>query len=75
VNQRSIISGKIAFKIYSHEGNHVGYIGYNKRDKSWFFPKGLIRPLYNFQKINNYKSVIISTDPFDALRIISLGFP
>lgn len=74
VKQRSIIAGKIAIKMYDNSGSHIGYIGYNKKDKSWFFPKGFIRPLYNFHNITDYKSTIITTDPFDALRIISLGF-
>ncbi|MBV6479597.1 MAG: hypothetical protein HGGPFJEG_02383 [Ignavibacteria bacterium] len=73
VTQRSIVAGRIAFKIYDHEGKHVGYIGYKKEDKSWFFPKGFTRPLYNFHKIQDFKSVIVTTDPFETLRIISMG--
>lgn len=75
VTQRSIVAGRIAFKIYNHEGKHIGYIGYKKEDKSWFFPKGFKRPLYNFHKIKDFKSVIVTTDPFDTLRIISLEIP
>lgn len=75
VSQRSIVAGRIAFKIYDHGGNHCGYIGYKKEDKSWFFPKGFVRPVYNLHKIKDFKSVIVTTDPFDTLRIITLGFP
>lgn len=75
VTQRSIVAGRIAFKIYNHEGKHIGYIGYKKEDKSWFFPKGFTRPLYNFHKIQDFKSVIITTDPFETLRIITMGIP
>ena len=75
VTQRSIVAGGIAFKIYDHEGKHIGYIGYKKEDKSWFFPKGFKRPLYNIHKIKDFKSVIVTTDPFETLRIISMGIP
>lgn len=73
VKQRSLVAGRIAFKIYDHQGKHVGYIGYKKEDNSWFFPKGFVRPLYNGHKISDFKSVIVTTDPFETLRIISLG--
>jgi len=73
VKQRSLVAGRIAFKVYDHQGNHVGYIGYKKEDASWFFPKGFIRPLYNAHKISDFKSVIVTTDPFETLRIISQG--
>lgn len=73
VKQRSIVAGKIAFKIYDHEGNHIGYIGYKSEDGSWFFPKGFKRPLYNAFRLTDTKSAIVTVDPFDALRIASLG--
>lgn len=73
VKQRSVMAGRIAFKIYDSKENHLGYIGYKVEDGTWLFPKGFKRPLYNAHKIKNYEFVIITTDPFDALRIISLG--
>lgn len=73
VKQRSIISGRIAFKIYDHLGNHNGYIGYKPEDRSWYFPKGSKRPLYNVFRVKDTKSVIVTVDPFDALRIASMG--
>lgn len=73
VKQRSIMSGRIAFKIYDHLGNPKGYIGYKPEDSSWFFPKGFKRPLYNVFRVIDTKSVIVTVDPFDALRIISMG--
>lgn len=74
VKQRSIVAGKIAFKIYDHFGKHIGYIGYKREDGSWFFPKGFKRPLYNFFRLKDTKSAIMTVDPFDALKIASLGF-
>ena len=73
VKQRSIMAGRIAFKIYDHSGNHNGYVGYKPEDNSWYFPKGSKRPLYNAFKVKHTKSVIVTVDPFDALRIISMG--
>lgn len=73
VKQRSIVAGRIAFKIYDHSGSHIGYTGYKPEDSSWFFPKGLKRPLYNVFRLKDTRSVIVTVDPFDALRIISMG--
>lgn len=75
VKQRSVVAGKIAFKIYDHTGAHFGYIGYKVEDGSWFFPKGFKRPLYNVFRVKDTKSAIVTVDPFDALKIASLGFP
>lgn len=75
VKQRSIIAGRIGFKMYDHSGNHIGYIGYKVEDSSWFYPKGFKRPVYNFHKISDTKYAILTIDPFDTLRIISLGLP
>lgn len=74
VKQRSVVAGKIAFKIYDHTGKHTGYIGYKTEDGSWFFPKGFKRPLYNAFRLKDTKSAIVTVDPFDALKIASLGF-
>lgn len=74
VKQRSVVAGRIAFKIYDHVGKHIGYIGYKEEDGSWFFPRGFKRPLYNAFRVKDPKSVIMTVDPFDALRIASLGF-
>lgn len=73
VKQRSIVAGRIAFKIYDQSGNHIGYIGYKPEDKSWFFPKGFKRPLYNAFRVKDTKSAIVTVNPFDTLKIISLG--
>ena len=73
VRQRSVIAGRIAFKMYDNEGEHIGYVGYKKEDDSWYFPKGFKRPLYNLHRIIDKKAVIVTADPFDALRIISLN--
>ena len=75
VKQRSVVSGRIAFKVYDSKANHIGYIGYKPEDDSWFYPKGFRRPLYNIHRLTDKKAVIVTADPFDALRIISLKIP
>jgi DNA primase len=74
VKQRSIMSGRIALKIYDHSGNPRGYIGYKQHDDSWFFPKGFKRPLYNAFRLKDSTAVVVTTDPFDALKFVSQGF-
>lgn len=74
VKQKSVVAGKISFKVYDENGSHTGYIGYKEEDGSWFFPKGFKRTLYNVQRLQDKKSVIVTVDPFDALRLVSLGF-
>lgn len=66
------MAGRIAVKIYDNLGNHIGYVGYMEKDNTWFFPKGFKRPLYNLHKLEDTNSVIVTVDPFDALRIISV---
>ncbi|RPI19223.1 MAG: hypothetical protein EHM58_02580 [Ignavibacteriae bacterium] len=73
VKQRSVIAGRIAFKIYDHTGKHIGYIGYKPEDDSWFYPKGFKRPLFGVYRLKETKYVIVTVDPFDALKIASLG--
>lgn len=72
VKQRSIMAGRIAFKIYGYNSENLGYIGYKVSTDNWYFPRGFKRPLYNAHKIEDKNLVIVTTDPFDALRIISL---
>lgn len=74
VKQRSVMAGRVAFKVYDHTGKHTGYIGYRIEDGNWFFPKGFQRPLYNAHRLQDNKVVILTVEPFDAIRLVSLGF-
>lgn len=74
VKQRSIIANRIGVKVYSTEEELIGYVAYNKEENTWFFPKGFKRPIYNFHRVKETSGIVVTTDPFDALRIISLGF-
>lgn len=73
VNQRSVIAGKIGFKVYDHAGNLAGYMGYKIDTSEWYIPKGFKRPLYGSYKLKDKKYVIVTIDPIDALKIASCG--
>lgn len=75
VKQRSVMSGKIAFRIRDINSNPIGYIGFNEKDNTWFYPKGFTRPLYNSHRIINESVIFIVISTFDALKIVSFGFP
>jgi hypothetical protein len=76
VKQKSIITGKIAFKMYDETGLHIGYVAYNPKDNSWFFPKGFKRPLWNYHNAidNGSNSCICVSNLFEAMYLIKLGF-
>jgi len=75
VKQRSIMSGKIAFRIRDIHSNPIGYIGYNEKDNSWFYPKGFTRPLYNSHRNLESSVIFLVVNPFDSIKIISFGYP
>ncbi len=71
--QKSIMAGKIAFKIIDHNNNHQGYIGVN--GGKWFYPKGFKRDtLYNLFR-QKQEAVIVVVSVLDVVHIHSLGFP
>ena len=73
VKQHSIIAGKIAFKTYDENGEHSGYVAYNPKEDSWFFPKGFKRTLYNPASFND--EVTLTVDIFSCLSLIKAGTP
>jgi DNA primase len=75
VKQRSIMKGRITFKVYDEAGNLAGYVGYSSRKDDWLFPKGFKRPLYNAFNLNHGDEVILTTSLFDTVRLIDIGFP
>jgi len=74
VKQRSIMSGKIAFRIRDINSIPIGYVGFNTKDGSWFFPKGFKRSLYNIHRVKESKEVILVINAFDALKLIEFGY-
>ena len=71
--QKSIMSGKVAFKIIDHHNKHLGYIGI--KEGKWFYPKGFKRDtLYNLFR-QKQEAVILTVSVLDAIHIHVLGFP
>lgn len=74
VKQKSIMAGKISLKVYNEDNSVAGYIGYNIKD-GWFFPKGFKRPVWNLNRLQDNDFLFLVANPFDALKIISMGYP
>lgn len=72
VKQRSIMSGKLALKVYNPDLTIQGYIGYTVKD-GWYFPKNFKRPVWNIQRITD-DFIFLVPDAFDALKLISMGY-
>ena len=71
--QKSIMSGKVAFKIIDHNNEHRGYIGI--KEEKWFYPKGFKRDtLYNLYR-QEREAVILTVSVLDVIYIHGLGFP
>lgn len=73
VKQRSIMAGRISFKAYDENDDHIGYFGWHPQRKDWFYPKNFTRPLYNYNRLSS-QNVIVTVNPFDCLYLIGLGF-
>ena len=70
--RKSIMAGKVAFKIIDHNNEHQGYIGL--KDEKWFYPKGFRRDtLYNLFR-QKQESVIVVVSVMDVVHIYNLGF-
>ena len=74
VKQHSIISGRIAFKIYDKLSIHTGYVAYNFQKDEWFFPKGFKRELYNIHRIKG-DEVTLTVSIWETLDFGKRGIP
>jgi len=77
-SKKSIMAGKIAFKIYDPEGIKVGYIGRilkpNKNQREWFFPKGFVRKMvYNSDRVKTDYAIVVPS-ALEVLYLYQLGF-
>jgi hypothetical protein len=72
VKQKSIMAGKVAFKVYNNQGDKVGYVGKDK--DGWFYPKNFPARglLYNLNRANGDKCFLCSS-PLEAVKLISNG--
>ncbi len=71
VKNKSIFSGKIAFRCYENN-QPTGYFAYDPKEKRWIFPKNFKRTLYN-DKERSYPQVIVVCNPFDCLWLVDKG--
>jgi hypothetical protein len=66
--QKSIMAGRICFKVGEH------YIGYSPEKKDWFFPKGFKRDtLWNIDNCDS-DVILLVKDPLIALKLIAKGY-
>jgi len=72
VKQHSIISGRIAFKIYDELSIHTGYVAYNFQKDEWFFPKGFKRELYNIHRIT-LNEVNLTVSIWETIELLLKG--
>ena len=72
-SQKSIMSGKVAFKCYDPDGIHIGYVGWRLNGEGWFFPKGFERPLYNLHRVEKGGNIVLTNDLLDTLYLLSNG--
>ncbi len=71
--QKSIMAGKVTFKIIDHNNNHLGYVGL--KEGEWFYPKGFKRDtLYNLFR-QKQEAVILTVSVLDVVHLHSMGFP
>ena len=67
-SRRSIMAGKIAFKICDITGAKVGYLGINPKDGKWFFPKGFKRHhIYGLHRLKGQQEIILTLSPMEAI--------
>lgn len=72
---RSIMAGKIAFKLYDQSGSFAGYIGKEVKKDGWFYPKGFRRFfLYNGNRCNSDYCILVP-DVLDCVLLFQIGFP
>jgi hypothetical protein len=74
VKQHSIISGRIAFKVYDELSVHTGYVAYNFQKDEWFFPKGFKRELYNIHRTEG-EEVHLTVSIWETIEILKQGLP
>lgn len=73
VKQRSIMNGRIAFKVYDDIGEVAGYIGWHPKKNDWLFPKNFKRPVYNLNNVLDCEEIIVTVSPFECLSNIAIG--
>jgi len=80
VNGKSVMAGRVCFKLYDHTQKHRGYIGYDHSEKKkikWFVPNGTKTSdlLYNYNRRNGNDYCLLTGNPLEAIYLIEIGFP
>lgn len=75
---KTVMSGRVAFKLLDKEGTHRGYIGFDykgKRKAKWYIPKGSKTSdiLYGLDRWSG-DYCILAQNPLEASILVSLGF-
>jgi len=72
---KSILAGKICFKMYDAKGeNCVGYMFLPKGSTSWMVPKGYKHDyLFNYHRTGG-PLCVVAPDPWTAAKVYSMGF-
>jgi uncharacterized protein YqfB (UPF0267 family) len=68
VKQKSIMAGKVAFRVYDKDGKPIGYVGL--KDGQWFYPKGFEagKHLYNYNRRNGSNFCVLCSSPLEAVK-------
>jgi hypothetical protein len=68
VKQKSIMAGRVAFRVYDKDGKPIGYVGL--KDGQWFYPKGFeaSKHLYNFNRKNSNTFCVLCPSPLEAIK-------
>lgn len=76
VKQKSIMAGRIAFRIYDHDGNKVvGYMGFHPEKLDWLVPKNFRQDyVFNVHRVVvNNEPVILTTDLYQCAKFVQAG--
>lgn len=77
---KSVMSGRVCFKLYDEYQKHRGYIGLdhtNTKKVKWYVPNGTktSNMLYNYNRRNGNEYCILTDNALSTLYLCTLGFP
>jgi len=74
VKQKSIMAGKVAFRLHDSSGQPAGYIGKEAKKDGWFYPKGFARTfVYNGYRGNGDYCIAVPS-VLDCALLHQMGF-
>ena len=71
---KTIMAGKVAFRIYDKDNNPLGYIGLKD---GWFYPKGFeaSEHLYNYNRRNGNQFCVLAPSPLVVAQLFQQNIP